>query len=111
MDHTSHFRPRFIDFTMNDGFIGRFESGLSLQALPCKISQDNVARHGEEKPGLGGPPATDQHPICIISRAHMAGGFFEQTQFGENAARERHLPRQRSVFFHQSSSCMQANCK
>jgi hypothetical protein len=78
---------------MNASFIGRFEAGLSFQALPFQIGQEDVAGLGKEKPGLVGPSAPDQHLISTVTGAHMACGFFEESEFGENAARQRHLSR------------------
>ena len=93
MHHASNVGAGLIDLTMNASFIGRFEAGLSFQALPFQIGQENVAGLGKEKPGLVGPSAPDQHLISTVTGAHMAGGLFEESEFGENAARQRHLSR------------------
>lgn len=93
MHHTTNVGAGLIDLTMNASFIGRFEAGLSFQALPFQIGQENVAGLGKEKPGLIGPSAPDQHLIPTVTGAHMAGGLFEESEFGENAARQRHLSR------------------
>jgi hypothetical protein len=93
MHHANNVGADLIDLTMNASFIGRFEAGLSFQALPFQIGQENVAGLGKEKSGLVGPSAPDQHLIPTVTGAHMAGGLFEESEFGENAARQRHLSR------------------
>ena len=93
MHHASNVGASLIDLTMNASFIGRFEAGLPLQALSFQIGQENVAGFGKEKSGLVGPSAPDQHMIPTVTGAHMAGGLFEESEFGENAARQRHLSR------------------
>ena len=66
MHHASNVGAGLIDLTMNASFIGRFEAGLSFQALPFQIGQENVAGLGKEKPGLVGPSAPDQHLISLL---------------------------------------------
>src|SRR5262245_52197081 len=51
----NNFGSGFVDLTMNASFIGRFEAGLSFQALPIQIGQDDIVGFGKEKPGLLGP--------------------------------------------------------
>ena len=93
MHHASNVGAGLIDLTMNASFIGRFEAGLSFQALPFQIGQENVAGLGKEQPGLVGTSTPDQHLISTVTGAHMACGFFEESEFSENAARQRHLSR------------------
>jgi hypothetical protein len=78
---------------MNTSFIGRFEAGFSFLALPFQISQQDVAGLSEEEAGFSRPAASDQHLVFTITRAHMACGFFEEPELGENAARQSHLSR------------------
>jgi len=70
-----------IDLTMNASFIRRFEAGLSFLALPFKISQYDVAGLSEEEAGFSRSATPDQHLICTVTGAHMAGGFFEESEF------------------------------
>jgi hypothetical protein len=78
---------------MNTRFIGRFETGFCFLALSFKISQQNVAGLSEEEAGFSRPAAPDEHLIFTITSAHMACGFFEQAELGENATRQSHLSR------------------
>src|SRR4030095_6727890 len=100
MHHATNVGAGLIDLTMNASFIGRFETGLSFQALPFQIGQENVAGLGKEKPGLVGRSAPDPHLISTVTGAHMACGLFKESEFGENAARQRYLSRSRSVLLH-----------
>ncbi len=93
MHHASNVGAGLINLTVNTRFVGRFEPGLSFQALPFQIGQENVAGLGKENPGLVGPSAPDQHLISTVTGTHMACGFFEESEFSENAARQRHLSR------------------
>ena len=93
MHHANYVGAGLIDLTMNASFIGRFETGLSFQALPFQIGQENVAGLGKEKPGLVGPSAPDQHLISTVTGAHMAGGLFEESELSENAARQCQIGR------------------
>lgn len=66
--------------------------------MPIEVRKDNFLRGGEKKPSLFSAAAAYQHVLAVTaSRAHMTGGFLEQSELGENLARQSDLVCQRGI--------------
>ena len=91
MDDRRGVRSRFVDLTMNDGFVGRLEPGLLVLIAAVKIGDDDIASRREEKPGFLWSAAADEHMGVSETSAYMAGCFFEQTKLGKNPTGQRHF--------------------
>ena len=86
-------RSRLIQLAVNHRFVGRLESGFFVLIAAVEIGDDDIARLGKKQSGFFRSAAADQHVLVAETRAHVAGGFFEHAELGENAARQRNLAR------------------
>jgi hypothetical protein len=76
-----------IKLAVDTRFVGRLQASVFLRSMPVQISADNVPWRGEKKPSLFFAAAANQHALAVAAaRAHMTGGFFEQSELGENLA-------------------------
>jgi hypothetical protein len=82
----------FIELPVNAGFVRRLQNTVLRYSLPIEIGKDNVFCRSEKKPILFFAPAANQHVLAVAAaRAHVTGGFLEQSELGENLARQGDL--------------------
>ena len=87
MDDAAAVGPCLIKLAVDHRFIRRLEHAFCCESMAVEIRQHHVCRFGKQQSGFFFAPTANQNRCSARTpRAHMAGGFLEQTELGEDPA-------------------------
>ena len=90
VNNSLHSRTGSVKLAVDYRFIRRLECAFACESLAIEIRQHHVCRLGKKQAVFFFAATADQHRCSArAARAHMAGGFLEQTELGEDPAGQR----------------------